>query len=82
MPRPAVWEKAAFYSAILSVLIKGGVRFQSPTWRSKRSGCYPTRWDCDSKMRSSDMQIPTDAGQIFRGDAGRDSDLKPDAIPR
>ena len=28
------------------------------------------------------MQIPTDAGQIFRGDAGRDSDLKPDAIPR
>jgi hypothetical protein len=28
------------------------------------------------------LQIPTDAGQIFRGDAGRDSDLKPDAIPR
>jgi hypothetical protein len=27
------------------------------------------------------VQIPTDAGQIFRGDAGRDSDVKPDAIP-
>ena len=30
MPRPAVWEKAAFYSAILSVLIKGRCAFPIP----------------------------------------------------
>ena len=30
MPRLAVWEKAAFYSAILSVLIKGRCAFPIP----------------------------------------------------
>ena len=27
------------------------------------------------------MEIPGDAGQAFRRDAGRDSDTKPDSIP-
>jgi hypothetical protein len=33
-------------------------------------------------LRDVGLQIPTHSGQVFRIDAGRDSDLKPATIPR
>jgi hypothetical protein len=32
-------------------------------------------------VSSMELQIPTHSGQVFRRDAGRDSDLKPATIP-
>jgi hypothetical protein len=35
----------------------------------------------EKEWRMLNLQIPTEAGQVFRRDAGRRSDLKPAAIP-
>ena len=39
----------------------------------KMISCYEAGYD--------GLQIPSDAGQTFRRDAGHDSNVKPDAIP-
>jgi hypothetical protein len=73
--------KAPAFSGLLEAIDFGvksdlATRPQLPTQDPDFAGVYGKNF-----LQSPGVQIPTHSGQVFRIDAGRDSDLKPATIP-